>query len=102
MSWSHCGEDSNSRPIGYAFAATCDHPGCHKQIDRGLSYACGSMHGEDEISCEGYFCEAHRPTFVEHCGRIHQICSQCTKALIDSGEWQEDENEGCLRQVQHV
>lgn len=101
MSWSNCGEDSNGRPIGYAFEATCDHPCCHKQIDRGLAYACGGMHGEDEISCEGYFCEAHRPTFVEHCGRTHQICSQCTKALIDSGEWQEDEDEGCLTQVRH-
>jgi hypothetical protein len=72
MGWANCGEDSAGRPIGYAFAATCDHPGCDKEIDRGLAYACGGMHGEgclggeDDIdweasypSCEKYFCYEH-------------------------------------------
>lgn len=101
MGWANCGTDSKGRPIGYVFPATCDHPGCHNKIDRGLSYACGDMHGEDEISCEGYFCSIHRCTHVEHDGRSHQVCSECAKQLLDSGEWQEDENEGFLRQVQH-
>lgn len=99
MGWANCGTDSKGRPIGYAFPATCDHPGCHNQIDRGLAYACGGMHGKGEISCEGYFCEQHRPTYIEHEGDTSQICSQCTKELLDSGEWIEDENEGCLRSV---
>ncbi len=58
MSWADCGTDSKGRPIGYAFAATCDHPGCTEEIDRGLAYACGGMHGTFN-SCEGYFCEKH-------------------------------------------
>lgn len=36
-------------PIGYAWEATCDHPGCEKQIDRGLAYACGGMHGNEAL-----------------------------------------------------
>jgi hypothetical protein len=59
MGWGNCGTDSKGRPIGYNFPATCDKKGCKKKIDRGLSYACGGMHGEDEVSCEGYFCEEH-------------------------------------------
>lgn len=62
MGWANCGTDSHGRPIGYAHAATCDAPGCTESIDRGLAYACGGMHGDNdpEGSCEGYFCEAHR------------------------------------------
>lgn len=59
MSWANCGDDSKGRPIGYAHAAICDHPGCTEEIDRGLSYACGGMHGEDCDYCEGYFCAEH-------------------------------------------
>jgi hypothetical protein len=71
MGWGNCGSDSKGRPIGYVHAATCDHPGCTKKIDRGLAYACGGMHGPgaylggdddvdwQDVSCEGYFCEEH-------------------------------------------
>lgn len=63
MGWANCGEDSKGRPIGYAVAATCDHPGCEAKIDRGLAYACGGMHGEED-GCEGYFCEKHRSSTI--------------------------------------
>lgn len=61
MGWADCGDDSQGRPIGYAHEALCDFEGCDKQIDRGLAYACGGMHGEDnpEGACEGYFCYEH-------------------------------------------
>lgn len=60
MGWANCGEDSKGRPIGYAHEATCDHPGCTAKIDRGLSYACGGMHGDcGGQACEGYFCQEH-------------------------------------------
>lgn len=59
MGWGNCGEDSQGRPIGYLHPARCDHPGCKAKIDRGLAYACGGMHGEDEYSCEKYFCGKH-------------------------------------------
>lgn len=35
MGWANCGTDDLGRPIGYAHAATCDEPGCSKEIDRG-------------------------------------------------------------------
>lgn len=78
MGWANCGKDSQGRPIGYAFEATCDHPGCDAKIDRGLSYACGGMHGEDELSCEKYFCEIHRSEWVrKRGGQIVQVCKEC-------------------------
>lgn len=60
MGWAHCGLDSKGREIGYSIEATCDHPGCDKVINRGLGCVCGDMHGEDEYSCEGYFCGQHK------------------------------------------
>lgn len=81
MGWGNCGEDSKGRPIGYCHAATCDHEGCTKQIDRGLGYACGGMHGTS-VGCEGYFCGDHmvyRNDPGE--GRGVQVCFECAEAL---------------------
>lgn len=83
MGWADCGTDSNGRPIGYAFEATCDHPGCDAKINRGLSYACGGMHGDlGGQACEGYFCSEHL-TLVdkEAMGYVElstgQLCPSC-------------------------
>lgn len=66
MGWANCGEDSKGRPIGYAHDAICDHLGCNKEIDRGLAYACGGMHGDcGGQACEGYFCTDHL-IYVDH------------------------------------
>ena len=59
MGWADCGVDSRGRPIGYAFRARCDEPGCHARIERGLASACGGMHGAGAHYCEGYFCGEH-------------------------------------------
>lgn len=60
MGWGSCGEDSSGRTIGYNHAGKCDHQGCKTKIDRGLSYACGGMHGHlGEVGCEKYFCSDH-------------------------------------------
>ena len=82
MGWADCGIDTGGRPIGYVFEATCDHPGCVKQIDRGLDFACGGMHGEDEYSCEKYFCWDHRQSLNVECisgttGAF--VCAACVK-----------------------
>lgn len=78
MGWADCGDDSKGRPIGYAHEATCDHPGCDTKIDRGLAYVCGDMHGEDEYSCEGYFCPQHRNGFIKtDQGRVISVCKSC-------------------------
>jgi len=91
MGWGYCGKDSKGRDIGYTIPATCDHPGCNEKIDRGLSYVCGRMHGDDEYSCEKYFCEKHRSNYlITDQDEIYQVCSTCRDELIQSGEWYEN------------
>lgn len=80
MGWANCGEDSKGRPIGYAHAATCDAPGCDAKINRGLSYVCGGMHGEDEVSCERYFCADHLSHWVKNGPDIVRVCAECEAA----------------------
>ena len=100
MGWGNCGTDSEGRPIGYSFKAQCDHSDCNEPIDRGLSYACGGMHGEDEYSCEKYFCEDHLSAYLETSdSRTIRICQECAKQHLESGEWFEDDDEGVLKQV---
>lgn len=79
MGWAFCGTDGDGREIGYGIPATCDHPGCNKEIDRGLAYCCGGMHGGqgyfDEdlqtwFGCGRYFCS-------EHLSALGQLCSEC-------------------------
>lgn len=97
MSWANCGNDSMGRPIGYAHPAKCDQEGCEAEIDRGLSYACGGMHGNTEIACEKYFCEEHLANFViEDEETCVCVCTECAALLKASGEWVEDEEEGTI------
>ena len=77
MGWANCGEDSKGRPIGYAHRATCDQPGCKAKIDRGLSYACGGMHGELDWSCEKYFCPTHLSASLLVDGDVQSVCADC-------------------------
>ena len=74
MGWSYCGTDSDSRDIGYSIDATCDHKGCNKKIDRGLAYACGGMHGQNEYDCEKYFCYEH---LILHTTESIFVCPEC-------------------------
>lgn len=104
MGWANCGTDSKGRPIGYAHSGTCDHPGCDKPIDRGLTFACGGMHGnEDEkgwtdTCCEGYFCSEHLGIVgINRLGQeeyLIRICPSCEKALneLDGVIYDEEEN----------
>lgn len=98
MGWGDCGTDSQGRPIGYSFEATCDHPGCEKEIDRGLSYVCGDMHGDDEYSCEKYFCEEHRQNPLQtDDDRLISICDECKRIILkDNDDWWEHPTEGVL------
>lgn len=90
MGWGNCGEDSEGRPIGYVHEATCDHPGCDKEIDRGLSYACGGMHGKYAADgnmevCEKYFCGDHMTTVAVPDGSgkstAIQVCQGCAEEI---------------------
>ena len=72
MGWS-IGYDSNwDRDIGYGVPAYCDHPGCMKEIDRGLSYVCGSHPYGGDRGCGLYFCGKHLS-----CGCGVQLCDRC-------------------------
>jgi len=85
MGWANCGEDSKGRPIGYAHSAKCDHPGCKKEIDRGLANACGGMHGDcGGQACEGYFCSKHLYMVDKEAMGFDelsqgQLCAKCLK-----------------------
>lgn len=97
MGWSNCGTDSKGRDIGYAIEAFCDHPGCAAKIDRGLGYACGEMHGEDEVSCEGYFCEKHLSYVVNQDDKLTRVCHDCGELLkADADSWQYNEEEDTI------
>jgi len=96
MGWGF-GINNACREVGYNVEATCDHPGCNKEIDRGLSYVCGDMHDADEYSCDRYFCEEHKNYFVrKDDGTYTCVCEECAQALLASGEWIEDRMEGVI------
>lgn len=83
MGWGDCGDDSKGRPIGYVFPAICDEVGCEKEIHRGLSYACGDMHGETEWGCEKYFCEEHRRNLIQDKDEtLVPLCKECYSEIL--------------------
>lgn len=59
MGWS-VGYDSNwERDVGYGVPATCDHPGCGAEINRGLSYICANSVPGGGDGCGLFFCWDH-------------------------------------------
>lgn len=85
MGWADCGEDDLGRPIGYAYPATCDAPGCSAEIHRGLSYVCGGTHGGDGVGCGRYFCEAHATVGEIYDKRCVRLCQPCYDMLDAEG-----------------
>lgn len=90
MGW-QVGFDSRwNRDIGYGVPATCDFPGCGKDIDRGLAYVCGGEPYGGEHGCGLYFCSLH--TVV---GGERQQCVRCAneqppfEPTPDTAEWTE-------------
>lgn len=73
MSWA-VGFDTNwNRDVGYGVPAYCDHPDCNEEIDRGLSYVCGSEPFGGDFGCGLYFCGEHRYAG----GFIMELCERC-------------------------
>lgn len=69
MGWS-IGYDSNwNRDIGYGVPATCDHPDCNEQIDRGLAHVCGGAPYGGDGGCGLYFCGNHLFALGHRCER---------------------------------
>lgn len=90
MSWAF-GQNSQGKTIGYSVRAVCEHPGCEKQIDRGLSFACGGEHEDDYFCCDGYFCGEHLRS-VERAdnGESIGVCESCMMIGEKCGFWVED------------
>lgn len=79
MSWA-AGYDPNwKRDIGYGVPATCDHPDCDADIDRGLAYVCGNDIYGGEHGCGLFLCDAHLGFWVDERGNIvgPQRCDRC-------------------------
>lgn len=75
---------ANGRDIGYVVPAVCDQPDCDKEIDRGISYACGSFRAE--AGCGQYFCGDHLSYFfsddAEYCYDTGcEFCDHCLYGL---------------------
>lgn len=92
MGWAY--GEIDGREVGYGVAATCDEDGCDTQIDRGLAYCCGGMHGGAEDGCGRYFCGEHllvgghvRP------GSKHPRGSLCAACLT---QWEAENPDPCL------
>lgn len=76
MGWSIGYDDRWQRDVGYGVPAYCDHPGCMKEIDRGLPYVCGEQPYGGDHGCGLFFCSEH----MRYAGarRDHvQLCERC-------------------------
>jgi hypothetical protein len=80
MGWSF-GFDSNwNRDVGYGVPAFCDHPGCGKEIDRGLAYVCGGEPYGGEKGCGLFFCKEHRGFYQKRINKkleYFELCYRC-------------------------
>ena len=84
----------SARDIGYGVPSTCDHPGCGKQLNRGLSYVCGGEPYGGEHGCGLFFCgeHMHHEDRGEECP---QLCERCAaeqepfEPTPDTAEWVE-------------
>jgi hypothetical protein len=92
MSWA-IGYDYNwKRDVGYGVPATCDYPNCGKEINRGLSYVCGSEPYGGEHGCGLYFCEDHMH-YEQRGEEYPQLCERCREGsppfmpTPDLAEW---------------
>lgn len=93
MGWS-IGYDNNwKRDIGYGVPAICDSPRCNAEIDRGLSYVCGSEPYGGERGCGLFFCAPHLTYHIFRDGESAYVCSRCDtskppyKPKQDTKEW---------------
>lgn len=89
MSWSIGYDEKWKRDIGYGVPATCDYPGCGKQIDRGLSYVCASEQPRGGDGCGLYFCSKH----LHYHEQLGLACERCCEGAPpfdptpDTPEW---------------
>jgi hypothetical protein len=74
MGWA-IGYDHNwQRDIGYGVPCKCDHPGCERDIHRGLAHVCGGEPHGGDVGCGLFFCSAHL-----WMARGTQCCNRCRR-----------------------
>lgn len=76
MGWAIGYDENWKRDIGYGVPAECDHPDCSVNINRGLSYVCGSDPYGGEHGCGLHFCYQHLQ-YEDFSGRFIQLCDRC-------------------------
>jgi hypothetical protein len=76
MGWSIGYDDDLQRDIGYGVPATCDHPDCQAEIDRGIAYVCGSEIYGGEHGCGLHFCDTHR-YYIKTPDGAASVCRRC-------------------------
>lgn len=79
MGWSIGYDETWKRDIGYGVPAFCDHPGCDKEIDRGLSFVCGRDPYGGDHGCGLYFCDEHHlgSKEIEGEDEAYGLCERC-------------------------
>jgi len=93
MGWSIGYDEKWKRDIGYGVPATCDRPGCGREINRGLAHVCGSEPYGGEHGCGLYFCTEHLRTAgaardnVELCSKCYSGRGGCFEPAPDRPEW---------------
>lgn len=90
MGWSVGYDENWGRDIGYGVPATCDHPGCKSEIDRGLGYVCGGESYGGEHGCGLFVCGEHQRA-KSHCLQLCQHCADRRRRKLqpspDLPEW---------------
>ncbi|MDC3312711.1 SEC-C metal-binding domain-containing protein [Flavobacteriaceae bacterium] len=77
MGWGYGFDDNWKRDVGYGVPAYCDHPECERVIHRGLNYVCGGDMFGGEHGCGLYFCDEHRPVYLEIDDDVFMVCENC-------------------------
>lgn len=76
MGWAVGYDEKWKRDVGYGVPSICDHPGCGKEVHRGLAYVCGGEPGGGTFGCGLFFCDEHRhPSRARRSNAM--VCSCC-------------------------
>lgn len=82
-------------------AVTCNYIGCREEVQHTKAAACGGNYGEDEYSCDNYFCPTHLGTPVlTRDEQIIYVCDKCEDYLLGTEEWYINPVEECLMKIQ--
>lgn len=89
-------DHNHKRDIGYGVPSICDHPDCDQNIDRGLSYVCGTDPYGGENGCGLFFCSEHL-----HIVDRDQLCINCCNQTGTQFEKKPDTEEWCTWKLNH-